>query len=433
MDKTKLNYKTTITIGFAFFGILMIWQIYNTYCPTFLTELLIKQHPTTSSIDWQYLVGFIMALDNVFAIFMLPLFGQLSDKTHTRLGKRMPYIIIGSFLTIIITPLIPLFYVYNNFLGVMISMLLLIVFMNIYRNPAVSLMPDLTPKHLQTKANGITDLIGYIGAIIAGLIAMMLPLAKLEDSHIALVSNSKLATILPFIISALVMLVILLVLIFKVKENALQVNNDKEEVTVSNTKLSKSEKKQLIKMLLAIFFWYAAFNAVETFWTNFNIYYLNLNTSGASLSVNILAVISLFVFVPVANLATKIGKKKVILGGCAVLLLALVLLNVLTPTTVHNSLPIYTYGLFGLAGIGWSSINCCSYPFVVSFANKDNVGKLTGLYYTFVMVAQSLTPIAIGALFMSSLGWGILFKYASVIMALALVMVLLVKDSKESN
>ena len=157
----KLNVKRTAIIGFAFFGILLLWQVYDSWCPTFLTELFKEALGTNDTEQVQYLVGMMMAIDNLAALIMLPIFGRLSDKTHTRFGKRMPYIIIGTFLCAIAFPFIPVLFHYHNLAGTIAVMAIVVFFAMMYRNPAVALIPDITPKPLRSKANGIINIMGY--------------------------------------------------------------------------------------------------------------------------------------------------------------------------------------------------------------------------------------------------------------------------------
>ncbi|MBQ3253219.1 MAG: MFS transporter, partial [Acholeplasmatales bacterium] len=169
----KLNYKRTLIIGFAFFTILMVWQAYNFYCPLYLKYLLkdiLEEKDITQYTE--FIVGCIMALDNVLALFLLPIFGKLSDKTNTKYGKRMPYIIIGMATTIRVFPFISICYMANSLVGVIIVMLLVLVIMNIYRSPAVALMPDVTPKPLRSSANGLINLVGYFGPVLISVVNM---------------------------------------------------------------------------------------------------------------------------------------------------------------------------------------------------------------------------------------------------------------------
>ena len=127
-DTLKLNYRRTFIIGFAFFGILLLWQVYDSWCPTFLTELFREALGTTDHEEVQYLVGLMMALDNLAALIMLPIFGRLSDKTHTKIGKRMPYILVGTFLCAVAFPFVPVFFHYHNLVGTIIMMAIVVFF-----------------------------------------------------------------------------------------------------------------------------------------------------------------------------------------------------------------------------------------------------------------------------------------------------------------
>ena len=168
----KLNYRRTALIGFAFFGILLLWQVYDSWCPTFLTDIFARSIYDLSSAELkasapekllhvQWIVGIIMACDNLAALILLPIFGNLSDRTRTPIGKRMPYILVGTFVSAVAFPFIPLFFHYNNIVGMVIAMGVVLTFMMMYRNPAVALMPDITPKPLRAKANGIINIMGY--------------------------------------------------------------------------------------------------------------------------------------------------------------------------------------------------------------------------------------------------------------------------------
>ena len=207
----KLNRKRTYLIGFAFFGILLLWQVYDSWCPTLLTEIIKNKIGTNDELEVQWIVGIIMACDNLAALILLPFFGSLSDKTKSPIGKRMPYILIGTFVSAIAFPFIPLFFHLNK-IGAMISMMAIVLaFMMMYRNPAVALMPDITPKPLRAKANGIINIMGYLGGAFATVLGMLFVLSSyIKGEH-------NLLTIeLPFIIASVLMVISALVLFFTV-------------------------------------------------------------------------------------------------------------------------------------------------------------------------------------------------------------------------
>ena len=167
--ETKLNYKRTFLIGLAFLSICSFWQMYDNIIPLILQNTYHLGETMT---------GAVMALDNVLAIFLLPVFGMLSDKVHTKLGRRMPFIIVGTILAVIFMLLLPVIdnaekarwstgESFSNqwiFLGVLFFTL---VSMGLYRSPAVALMPDVTPNHLRSRANAVINLMGAVGGVYA--------------------------------------------------------------------------------------------------------------------------------------------------------------------------------------------------------------------------------------------------------------------------
>jgi MFS family permease len=422
MKELKLNYRSTLYIGFGFFSILMLWQIYNSYAPIFLGRLL----SDTGTVDSQDapLVGFIMALDNLFALFMLPLFGILSDKTKTKYGRRMPYIILGMFAAAILFPLIAVAYILNSLAGVIIMMLMILIIMNIYRNPAVSLMPDVTPKPLRSRANGIINLIGYVGAIIGGGLVIVF-----GES-----GTRSITTVAPFLIVSGVMLVAMIVLFIKIKENKLVEESKEdmqigEELSVSiekvteDTPLSKKDKTNMIFILIAVFLWFAAFNSIETFISSYSENVLeNFNIAG---TITIILVISsMITFIPAGILAGYIGRKFTVIAG-----LAFMIVGLFVAMTIHAATAPFFLSI-AVIGIGWALINVNSYPMMVEMAHKNNVGKYTGFYYTSSMLAQSFTPIVAGA-FINQIGnYNVLFPYALFLTIGAFIVFFFVKENR---
>ena len=272
MEKTlKLNYKRTLIIGFAFFSILMVWQGYNAYCPLYLKTLLYKILVEKNATDYtEFIVGAIMALDNVLALFMLPIFGKLSDKTKTKYGKRMPFIILGMAATIIAFPFMALCYIWNSLAGLIVTMLVVLIIMNIYRSPAVALMPDVTPKPLRSTANGLINLVGYFGPILISVVNMI-PLFKFSQGD-----SEPIKVFMPVIVVVVSLIIAIVVLLVKINEpKILEEVKDElalgeelsatHEKVVENKPLSKADKKNMWILLVAVCLWFMSFNAFETF------------------------------------------------------------------------------------------------------------------------------------------------------------------------
>ena len=324
----KLNYKRTFLIGFAFFGILLLWQVYDSWCPTFLTDIFARRMFNLSSaelkagdpakiLEVQCIVGIIMACDNLAALILLPIFGNLSDKTHTPIGKRMPYILTGTFVAAIAFPFIPLFFHYNNIVGMVIMMALVLMFMMMYRNPAVALMPDITPKPLRAKANGIINIMGYIGGAFATVLGLFLVLSNYINApdH----ERNLWVIELPFIIASVLMVISALVLFATIKENKIEQEMAEElalgeemaavETPIDDDKpMSKANKRMLLAILGAEFLWFMSDNALGTYIGNYVIYYLN-SVSSATMILTILGgLASVIGFATAGSIAEKIGQ-----------------------------------------------------------------------------------------------------------------------------
>ncbi len=441
--KLKLDSKTTFKIGFAFFGILMLWQAYNFYCPLILTKLF---EELLNYNDNKFLIGCIMAFDNVIAIIIMPMIGKLSDRTNTKWGKRMPYIVIGMLLTIIVFPFIALMCMWNSLFGVILFMLLFLIIMQAYRSPAVALMPDVTPKPLRSTANGIINLVGYLGGVFVTVLGMI-PVLKLnKDSSLKDIQSTVLW---PFIICTFVFIGILIFLIVSIKEKQLvertkddvaygeKLSESLEEIKADN-KLSKGDKRNFFIILIAIFFWFMSFNSFETFSSTFGQYVLN-DTGIISLMSMILSVVSILSFVFFSSLSNKIGRKSTISIGLILLISALFALAVVTLTKDFSSgvgnWSIFFVLMAAIMGVGWALVNINSFPMIVEYSNSENLGKFTSYYYTASMLAQSITPMLVGLIMddpfgidKNHLGLKVLFLYAFIMMTIALIFFLFVKE-----
>ena len=457
MDATnkefKLNYKRTLIIGFAFFGILLLWQVYDSWCPTFLTELFKKAFNTENEREVQYIVGIVMALDNLAALLVMPLFGRLSDKTHTKIGKRMPYILLGTAVCAIAFPFIPLFFYFNNIAGMISMMAIILLFAMMYRNPAVSLMPDMTPKPLRSKANGLINIMGYLGGAFATVVGMIFVLSNyLGKKGTDNPQYGQLWVIeLPFIIASVLMVISALVLFFLVKENKIA-EEVKDEMArgdlVSETAdkveedrpLSKANKIMLWLILGAEFFWFMADNGVSTFLNNYILYNTGASTASTSILIIVGGVGSVVGFIFGGIIASKIGRKWTLLSGLFLTLACYAIWIILTFAVgldkgwLLSSLPVWLYIIWLLKGFGMSLVHVNSYPMVVELCTGKKIGQFTGYYYASSMTAQTITPIAFGSLLLvPSFNWHLLPIYAGVCIAISSAIFFFVKNVKTSK
>ena len=438
----KLNKKRTFLIGFAFFGILLLWQVYDSWCPTLLTEIIKAKMGTADELEVQWLVGIIMACDNLAALILLPIFGSLSDKTHTKIGKRMPYILVGTFVSAIAFPFIPLFFHLNK-IGAMIAMMaVVLLFMMMYRNPAVALMPDITPKPLRAKANGIINIMGYFGGAFATVLGMVFVLSKyLKGEH-------NLMTIeLPFVIASLLMVISALVLFFTIKENKIEedIKDQLEEGErlaaiadpVDDDKpMSKANRIMLFAILGAEFLWFMSDNALGTYLNNYVYYAMGAATSNTSMMVIAGGLASVIGFATAGFIADKVGRKWTIASGLCLTVVGLIIMCFIKASTTvletgFNAFPKMLLVVWVIKGYGMALVHNCSFPMVVELCSSKKIGKFTGYYYASSMAAQTVTPVLLGLILRASGAWRVLPVYATILtLASCLVFTTCVKNIK---
>jgi len=429
----KLNTKLTILIGFAFLSISAFWQMYDNLVPLILTN--------TFSLN-ETVSGTIMAADNVLALFLLPLFGSISDRSNFKIGKRKPFIIFGTIAAVLLMTFLPIidnsyFYsphFYKKVLFIVVLGLLLVA-MGTYRSPAVALMPDVTPKPLRSKGNAIINLMGAIGGILYLIFNTLLYSNSKTDEHINYMPI--------FIIVSLIMLVALAVIVFFVNEPKLrekqalyEAEHPEEQYTVvdesNNEKMPKPVRKSLVFLLLSVSFWYIGYNAISTWFITYATKVWGMAVGKASLCLTIAMAGAIVSYIPVGNIAGKIGRKLTIKIGTV--LLTACFFTAFLYTVFLDSFHWSLYIVFVLVGVAWAAINVNSLPMVVEMCSGSKIGKFTGYYYTFSMAAQTITPIIAGFL-LSNISYKALFPYATVFVALSFVTMCFVNhgDSKPSK
>ena len=406
----KLNTKRTVLVGFAFLSICAFWQMYDNLVPKILTE--------TFGIG-ESVSGIIMAADNVLALFLLPLFGGLSDKCTSKLGRRRPFILYGTLAAVVLMMALPL--LTDSYhaapaawktLCFVITLGLLLISMGTYRSPAVALMPDVTPKPLRSKANAIINLMGTSGGIIYLLLTTFLYKTN-SDVYISYLPL--------FVIVGGIMLASLAVVMFCVNEPKLVAEQKQYElahpeenlttVTESGEELPKDVKKSLGFILASIALWFIAYNGVSTWFSVYASASWNMSLGQANTCLTIATAGAIVTYIPSGSVASKFGRKKTIRLGA--LLLTAAFASAFVYTQVSDQFSPILYGLFTLVGIGWAFINVNSLPMVLEMCKGSEVGKFTGLYYTFSMSAQIATPIVAGWL-LENISYKALFPYAAI-------------------
>lgn len=424
----KLNYKRTVLIGLAFLSICAFWQMYDSIIPLILQN--------TFGIG-ETLTGTIMAADNVLAIFLLPLFGALSDKTDTRVGRRMPFIVTGTVLAVIFLMLLPIADRQINVVLFIVSLFALLVSMGLYRSPAVALMPDLTPNKLRSKGNAIINLMGAVGGVYTLIMIKLL------------VGKGDRPDYMPLFVSVAALMVISVgILVITISEKKIEAKVAAEikayedstglkvetEDTIEEEQLLEAEKNssdenkgKTVKMqmptevkrsmaflLTSIFLWFTAYNAVTTAFSRYTKVVWHLEGGGFADCLMVATVAAILSYVPIGNLAGRIGRKKTILVG--IVLMSICYFAAIFVGQYHGLVNV----AFAVIGIGWAAINVNSYPMIVEMSKGSDIGKFTGTYYTFSMAAQILTPILSGFL-LENVSYRTLFPYAFVFSVLAFI------------
>ena len=428
----KLNNKRTVLVGLAFLSICCFWQMYDSVITKILTETFHLNETIT---------GAIMAADNILALFLLPFFGGLSDKTSTKLGKRTPYILVGTACAVVLMNFLPILdnsyaaapATWKQILFVVVLGLLL-VSMGTYRSPAVALMPDVTPKPLRSKANAIINLMGAVGGIIyLGVAAVMYPNSKIAGlEHVNY--QPLFWTVSGIMVAAIA------VLLLTIREPKLAAENAAYEAAHPEENLAqddgsgkqvlpKAVKKSLGFLLASICLWFIGYNGVTTWFTVYIGEVMGQGLGGASTCLMVATAGAIVSYIPVGQLAGKIGRKRTIQCGIVLLTTCFALGYVLTNT--FTSINLIMFVVFALVGLAWAAINVNSLPMVVEMCKGSDIGKFTGYYYTFSMSAQVITPIVAGTL-LRNVGYWTLFPYAAFFVAMSFVTMLFVKhgDSK---
>ena len=423
----KLNNKRTILVGLAFLSICAFWQMYDSVVPLILTKTF-HMNETFS--------GAIMAADNILALFLLPLFGSISDRTSTKIGKRMPFILFGTGCAVILMNILPI--LDNSYAAqpsglktasFVIVLALLLIAMGTYRSPAVALMPDVTPKPLRSRGNAIINLMGAVGGIIyLGVAAVLYPNAKV--AAMAHVNYQPL-----FIIVSAVMFVSVGILFLTIREPKLTAENQAlerqhpewnlaEDDGSGNEALPKPVKKSLGFLLVSIALWFIGYNGVTTWFTTYVSEVMGQGLGGASQCLLIATAGAIVSYIPIGAIAAKIGRKRTIQGGVILLAVCFGLGYVLT--TAYQSINFIMFLVFARVGLAWAAINVNSLPMGVEMCRGSDIGKFTGYYYTASMSAQVVTPVLAGTL-MRNIDYRVLFPYAAFFVTMSFVTMLFVR------
>ncbi len=477
--KMKLNYGKTLLIGFAFMASSIAWGVYDPYITTLLNKILgesalisgwsaklVEKFPVllefmqaqgedvgsaaTGFTLVPLFIGIIMTFDNIFGVIFQPTFGKISDRCHTRIGKRKPFILIGAPLAAVIFAIIPRVALHENgrISAMMVCIILFVFVMSFWRAPCVALMPDLTPPALRSEGNSVINLVGGVGSLLALQAATIVcaiggwDKGTQEEQYIPYV----------FLFASIVMIICTLVVAFFVKEPdsrlkvQMQANmeNDakakrqaekeaakKEKERLKAIKLSKGERVSLICMLAGLFFLFCGANAIQTFFALFAAEILGKSSGEATSMLTIFAVSTAIGAIPAGLLGRKFGRKKTIVAGLLMFITAFVVYLVVDATTGNALTLVYVALVVG--GFANMLITVNTLPLVLEIGGLDKVGTFTGYYYTATFSAQIATPIVYGIVRMLTGTYGSLFYYCPICFILSLICILFVKHGESDE
>lgn len=394
----KLNYKNTFLLGFGFFCISIVWPLYNAFVPVFLSKYI-------SSV---MLIGFVMTFDNIAAITLQPFFGALSDRTHTRLGRRMPYLMIGIPVSAMFFTLIPFEF---SLISLIVIAMGFNIMMSVYRAPTVALMPDLTPSGQRSKANGIINLMGGMGAALALFVGPML---------------YDINKYYPFGAAAVVMLIALAILVKTIKEPEKSVKEEEHTgIIKAFVEVLRDKDKSALLLLVAIFLWFVAYQGIEALFTLYGVNHLGIKESKAAFLLSFFSVTFLIFAIPSGFIATKVGRRKTIMTGLVGLSVVFLLITFFKSTLILGV-------LLGIGGLFWSLVNINSYPMVVEMTTESKIGAYTGLYYFFSSMAAIAGPPFLG-LVVDFVGYGALFIISICFLLLAFITMMFVRKGESQK
>ena len=415
----RFPYGRTIVLGFGFLGISIIWPIFNQYIPIFLQagnpeferQLLEagREIPKVAGFALPpSLALFIMTWDNIINVFVQPWVGERSDHTWNRFGRRKPWILLGLPIALLGFVFIP---VAQSVLAIAVFILITNFGMALFRSPTIAWLGDLFEPVDRSKANGIINLMGGVGGLLAFFAGGYLFNAFGRSA--------------PFLGGAIAMLVAMVVVLLYVKEprQAEAAGGESAGVIANLRTLFKSREKSAVYVLLGILLWFMAFNALETALSSFAVFSLGISPGTASIYAGSVTVSFIIFAVPAGLLANRLGRGRTIRAG----LVALAALLLVAYFLIQGA---FTFILvLVLAGAFWAMVNVNSLPLVYDYGDERKIGAYTGLYYFASQSAAVLGP-TLGGVLVDVLGdqyrW--IWLFSTVFMVLAWLAMLKVRE-----
>jgi MFS family permease len=377
----------TFLIGFGFLTMGLMDPLYDTYIPLFL-----KQYLKSNAA-----IGGIMTLDNLLQLLLIPLVSVWSDRTRTRIGRRLPFIAVMLPVSAVLFCLIP------RAAGLsLVALLGILLIFNIFktsvRGPVVALMPDAIPGEFRSEANGVINMMGGLGLIISTL--LLTRLIKDRGAAAGFEANNY---NLPFLIASLCIFLAVLVLLLFVRERIPEDSRAEEKAPLFSSikKIFVSGDPSVALILVSLFLWFMAYEGVKPFLGLYMVEALHVSENLAALAQGVAGISSVLMAVPAGYLAHRLGRRRFIRISLAFLSIILFLVPIAGAAAIRGGLGgtallAIFLGLMFLYGVVWIGVVVNSFPMLWQMTSFGTVGIYTGLYYTFSQAAAILAPPVTG-------------------------------------
>jgi maltose/moltooligosaccharide transporter len=396
---SRFPYGRTFILGFGFFGISIIWPLFNSLIPPMLEDLGLSA----------LVVGFILTWDNIINMFLQPWVGSLSDRTRTRFGRRKPFLMLGAPAAALFFILVP--FVRENFVLIALAILGTNLAMAVFRSPTIAYLGDLFKPGDRSKANGVINLMGGLGGAVALFGGGAL---------------YKLGVPLPFIVGSGVMLLAILVVLLAVREPQADDTTETREapgLLASAQRVLGGADRNPILLLTAIFCWFVGWNAMEAFFTIYARQVLEIDIGSGTQMLTAFAATLILFAIPSGLIATRFGRKPTILVGLCGMFAGLIAgFFIRNPTILLVTLAIM--------GSFWALININSLPMVYDLGDEGSIGVYTGLYY-FASSAAAITGPILGGWLIDLTSHSAIWTFSAVFILLAALAMLRIRGNPQ--
>ncbi|MDR1928233.1 MAG: MFS transporter [Oscillospiraceae bacterium] len=407
----RMDGGRTVKISLAFAWISIFNGVLDSGLPLILSEELAKGGLGLGDLQR----GAVMALDNVLGLFLLPLFGMLSDRSRSKYGRRTPFILAGGIGAALSWLAAGFFLSGGQRLAFLLALTAGLACIAISRPAALSLLPDFTRLEHRRSANAATQIISILATGISiGIVTVMTPRGFPKI----------------FFATAAAMALLIALFVATVKERR-WLAQDSADTAADETTAEEpapappSSRRNRIFLLLGVFFFYIAYNGLVSSLAPYATQVMGLHEKNFTIPQILCFLAAACAAIPVSKLAAHFNRRILLALGLLVMLFAFLLAN------TQKGLTPLMFVSFVLVGLGYSVAIVNFYPFMLELSDPRQIGKNTGIYNNAMMLAMIITPVLSGALF-EWLSIRILFPYCMAALALGTASVMLIRDQRKA-